>query len=65
MFLLGKLKTRPPLPIWTGHWDGTPGSVEHKEGSDRDMSQQNIANRGDCIVGLKMGETGELQIKIL
>ena len=29
------------------------------------MSQQNVDDRGDCKVGIKTGETGELQIKLL
>ena len=64
-FLLGKLKAQPPSPIRVGHQDGTPRLVEDKEGSDRDMSQQNIDDRGDRRVGMKTGETGELQVKSL
>ena len=44
-----------------GHRDGTLGqTVEDREGGDKGMSQQNIDDRGDHIVGMKMGETGEL-----
>ena len=44
--------------------DGTPGSVEDREGGDREMLQQNVDDRGDCKVGIKTRETGELQVKL-
>ena len=49
----------------TGHQDGTPGSIEDREGGDRGTSQQNIDDRGDRRVGIKTGETSELQVKLL
>ena len=65
-FFLGKRVAWPPLPIRTGHRDGTPGqTVEDREGSDRGMSQQNVDDRGDHRVGIKKGETGELQVQLL
>ena len=48
-----------------GHRDGTPRLVEDKEGGNRGMSQQNIDDREDHRVGMKTGETGELQVKLL
>ena len=53
------------MPIRTGHWDGTAGSVEDREGGDRGTSQQNVDDRGDRRVGMKTGEIGELQVKLL
>ena len=65
-FFLGKRVAPPPLPIRTSHRDGTPGqTVEDREGSDREMSQQNVDDRGDRRVGIKTGEIGELQVKLL
>ena len=65
-FFLGKRVARPPSPIRTGHWDGTPRqSVEDREGCDRGMSQQDVDDRGDHRVGIKTGETSELQVKLL
>ena len=66
MFFLGKRVARPPSPIWTGHRDGTPGqTVEDREGCDRGMSPQDVDDRGDHKVGIKTGETGGLQVKLL
>ena len=49
-----------------GHQDGTPRqTIEDREGGDRETSQQNVDSRGDYRVGTKMGETGELQVKLL
>ena len=49
-----------------GHWDGTPRqTVGGREGGDRGTSQQNIDSRGDRRVGIKTGETCELQVKLL
>ena len=65
-FFLGKRVARPPSPIRTGHRDGTPGqTVEDREGCDRGMSQQDVDDRGDHRVGIKTGETGDLQVKLL
>ena len=49
-----------------GQRDGTPRPiVEDREGGDRATSQQNIDNREDHRVGIKTGETGELQVRLL
>ena len=66
-FVLPREKSSPaPSPIRTGHRDGTPGqTVEDREGGDRGMSQHNVDDRGDHRVGIKTGETGELQVKLL
>ena len=60
----GKRVARPPSPIRTGHRDGTLGqAVEDREGCDRGMSQQDVDDRGDHKVGIKAGETGDLEVK--
>ena len=46
-----------PAPF--AHIDGSPkwnpGVLEDREGGDKDMLYQDIDNRGDHIVGIKMG----------
>ena len=37
-FLLGKRLAWPPLPIWTGHRDGTPRPLESREGGGEGTS---------------------------
>ena len=40
LFLFGKRLARPSSPIQMGHCDGTPVSIEDKEGADRETLQQ-------------------------
>ena len=48
-----------------GHQDGTLGqTIEDREGGDKGMLQQNKDGRGDHRRGMKIGETGELQVKL-
>ena len=37
-FLLGKRVAQPPLPIRTGHRDGTPGPLESRKGGGQGTS---------------------------
>ena len=64
-FLLWKRLARPPLPIRTGHRDGTPGPLESREGGGEGTSPQDLDSRGEHKVGAKTGGTGELQVEIL
>ena len=66
-FVLPREKSSPaPFAIRTCHRDGTPRqTVEDREGCDRGMSQHDIDDKGDYRVGIKTGETGGLQVKLL
>ena len=60
-----KLDALPPLPIWTGHQDGTPGPLDSREGDGEGISPQGLDSRGEHRVGQEMRGIGELQVKIL
>ena len=57
-----------PAPF--AHMDGSPGwnlwtNSRRQRGRRLGTSQENVDYRGDCRVGMKMGETGELEVKLL
>ena len=65
LHLLGKLNTQPRFPIWTGHWNGTLGPLDSKEGDGEGIALQGLDSRGEHRVGQEMRGTSELQVKRL
>ena len=60
LHLLRKRLAWGPLPISMGHWDGTPGPLESREGGSEGTSPQDLDSRGERRVGEEMRGTGEL-----